>query len=169
MPISRSVHKENESEKWSVVVDNSGWPQCSSPYISGIIGGHKLKLLIDTGSTTSLLSERFIKKLPIKLRSRIIQKPTEGFLAGGERMQLSGSLDTEVKIHTLKLKETFAIAPMIEDGILGIPFLENHGCDLVFGSTPELVIRGYTCRCTDHTGRTVMSELASGTWGLVNT
>ena len=42
------------SEEWNIVVDQTGWPQCSSHYVSGAIGGRDLRLLIDTGSTTNL-------------------------------------------------------------------------------------------------------------------
>ena len=73
--IVTNAHVVKGADELKVVLNEFGWPHCSSHYLSAVIGGQKLRLLIDTGSTASVLSEKFARRLPAPLRRRITDEP----------------------------------------------------------------------------------------------
>ena len=73
-------------------------------------------------------------------------------MADGTRLTFLGQITLQIELKGVLMREVFAVGPMQQDVILGMPFLYAHQCTLVFG-TPEMYIDGRRISCTEKYGR----------------
>ena len=133
-------------------------PHHDSYFVGGKIGGRPLQCLIDTGCTTNILSKHSFDRLPTRLKERLEARQTHGAMADGTRLQFYGVIRLELRLKGMCLEEVFVVGKISEDVILGMPFLTDHQCTMVFG-TSTVLIEGKEVRCTDRHGRQLVSEI----------
>ena len=68
-------------------------------------------------------------------------------MADGTRL-----ITLEFELKGVPMTEVFAVGPLQEDAILGIPFLYTHHCTMAFG-TPEVYIGGRRISCAQKYGQ----------------
>ena len=115
-------------------------PHESSLFLPGKIASKPAKFLLDTGCTTNLLSRRFFDTLSAPIRNRL--EPYEGdhgTLADGLCIPFYGIIELPGSVRDRTIQETFIVGQLQEDAILGMPFLQRHGCRIDFGKSAILM------------------------------
>jgi len=100
-------------------------PHGESYFLPGKITGKDVTFLLDSGCTTNLLSRRVFNTLPPKERRELApytEKP--GTLADGSSIPFDGVIELTGRVRDQTVQEFFAISPVEEDAILGMPFLK---------------------------------------------
>ena len=107
------------------------------------IVNRKVKFLIDTGASVTVLSSAIYKAIPPRERPELKKPP--------KSLHLEGADDTEITIDGLATMDfligdnvyqwNMYIAPIAEDGLLGMDFLYDN--DFVFGAEGGLQLNGY--------------------------
>jgi len=103
-------------------------PHESSFFLPGKVANKLPNCLLDPGCTTNLLSRQFFDTLSAQIRNRL--EPYKGFYS---IIELTGS------VHDRTIQETFIVSQLNEDAILGMPFLQRHGCRIDFGKSAILM------------------------------
>lgn len=92
------------------------------------VRGEDIAMLVDTGASVTLLSEKFIESLPGTMTP--IMKPVNTTLitATGESTPFLGQSKVSLSIGTETFEHDVLIANIQNDGILGLDFLEKNNC-----------------------------------------
>ena len=93
-------------------------------YIVAEIEGVECKIILDSGSSVSLISNTIFRTV-----KDIIPSPAEQLLltAPGNKMQSLGEADLEITIGKFRSPQKFSItSSLITDCFLGLDFLANH-------------------------------------------
>jgi len=101
--------------------------------------------LLDSGCTTNLLSRQFFDTLSTKVRNEL--EPYEGeygTLADESCIPFFGIIELTGRVRDQAIQETFVVGQLKEDAILGMPFLQRHGCCLDFSKSAMLM--AHLCR-----------------------
>jgi len=115
-------------------------PHESSLFLSGKVASKLAKFLLDTGCTTNLLSRQFFDTLGAQIRNRL--EPYEGdhgTLAEGSCITSYGIIGLPGSVRDQTIQETFIVGQLHEDAIIGMPFLQRHGCRIDFGKSVILM------------------------------
>jgi len=115
----------------------------NSYFLPGKLAGKPATFLLDSGCTTNLLSCQFFDTLSTKVRNEL--EPYEGeygTLADRSRIPFYGTI--ELTVRDQAIQETFVVGQLEEDAILGMPFLQRHGCCLDFSKSAMLM--AHLCR-----------------------
>lgn len=149
-----------------------------SLFVSGILGGLEIDILVDTGAAVSLVSERVYRKINMKL--------TEGHdnIVGacGEPMFVLGQANCALKLGRQTIGHNFYIVRDLNyECLLGVDFLRKYKCDILLskgtmtvnGEKVSLNEESNEWRTKDDAGVNVVktNEMqCSSSWGmLVNT
>jgi len=133
-------------------------PNCSSYHLSGRVEGKAVRCLVDSGSTTNILSRRIFDCLPERKRSEARMRESAATLADGSSLPFYGQVNLYGKLGAASFCDDFLISRIKEDVILGMPFLEKHNCAVSFKDS-ILEMDGVRLRCTDRHGRPVTSRV----------
>jgi hypothetical protein len=98
-------------------------------YVEGTLENCLMSMIVDTGSTISLLSGQALRKFGLNMSN---VQPVKNSLRSvtGEKMSLFGRIVLKLRIANRDFFQSFWIADMNEECILGCDFLEQHGCCL---------------------------------------
>jgi len=128
-------------------------PHGDSYFLSGKVAGKAVTFLLDSGCTTNLLSRRVFDTL--SLRDKKGMRPYEGehgTLADGSCIPFHGIIELTGRVRDQSIQETFFVSSLKKDAILGIPFLQQHGCHTDFSKSAMAMSRGGLA-CVDKFGR----------------
>jgi len=128
-------------------------PHGSSYFLPGKIAGKPANFLLDSGCTTNLLSRQFFDTLSAKVSSGL--EPYEGdhgTLADGSCIPFYGIIELAGRIHDQTIQEMFIVGQLNEEAILGMPFLQRHGCRIDF-SKSAMLMGDRELACVDKFGR----------------
>jgi len=130
-------------------------PYGSSFFLPGHIAGKPAHFLLDSGCTTNILSRQFFHTLGVAIKRRLA--PYEGgpgTLAGGSCIPFCGIIELAGRVHDQNIQETFIVGQLNEDAILGMPFLQRHGCHIDF--IKSVMVMGHKeLTCVDKLGRSL--------------
>jgi len=115
-------------------------PHESSYFLPGKIAGKPANFLLDSGCTTNLLSRQFLDTLSTKVRNGL--EPYEGdhgTLADGSCIPFYGIIELTGCVRDQTIQETLIVGQLNEDAILGMPFLQRHGCRIDFSKSAMLM------------------------------
>ncbi|KAJ8018734.1 Retroviral-like aspartic protease 1 [Holothuria leucospilota] len=98
-----------------------------SVYLEGSIQEETIKFLVDSGSSMSFLSKKYLELVPDKDEDL---KPTgvPQQLADGSPLEVLGQVELVVKLEGRPLIVEFQVAELDLEGILGLDFLDSHRC-----------------------------------------
>ncbi|XP_067940642.1 uncharacterized protein [Watersipora subatra] len=133
-------------------------PHGSSYYLPGKVGGKPALFLLDTGCNTNLISKRMFDQLPQSFKQQLKPCTTHGQLADGSRLPFYGVAQLPGRLRDMKFEETFVVSSISEDGILGMPFLADHGCKMDFGQ-PTITIQDLVMPRVDRYGRLLQNKV----------
>ena len=128
-------------------------PHGSSFFLPGHIAGKPAHFLLDSGCTTNILSRQFFDTLDVAIKKRLA--PYEGgpgTLADGSCIPFCGIIELAGRVRDQNIQETFIVGQLNEDAILGMPFLQRHGCHIDF-SKSVMVMGHKELTCVDKLGR----------------
>ena len=98
-------------------------------YVEGTLENCVMSMIVDTGSSISILSGQTLRKFGLDMSN---VQPVKNSLRSvtGEKMSLFGRIVLKLRIANRDFFQSFWIADMNEECILGCDFLEQHGCCL---------------------------------------
>jgi len=132
-----------EVQPWQVLMQ----PHGSSYFLPGKIAGKPVNFLLDSGCTTNFLSRQFFDTLSAKVRRGL--EPYEGdhgTLSNGSCILFYDIIELTGRVRDRTIQETFIARKLNEDAILGMPFLQRHGCRIDFSKYAMLMgDRELTC------------------------
>ena len=85
-----------------------------------------LDCLIDTGSEVNLIPAKFSNNLEIQPTKRVLQA------ANGTCIEVLGEVELAVRVAGLSLNTTFIVSDQIEEVLIGVDWLQVHGCCISF-------------------------------------
>ena len=95
------------------------------------IGVHKVHALIDTGASTCICSLRLAKKTKIPIQPLKVGSSKVLISAGGNRMDVLGSILLPIKLNGLTIPFEFAVLENVtHDCIIGVPFLVHSKAEI---------------------------------------
>ena len=113
-------------------------------YVSGKIQGLNLSLLVDSGSSATIINPSVYQKIPITSRPRLETASTSMTTASGDKLKCEGKGKFTLEIDDRKIEHTVWVAEIEGNGILGYDFLSQHDCclnlrkgELLFGEFPS--------------------------------
>ena len=119
---------ENGPKSKEIVVGVSGGMN-EGLFVAAHIQSQPIPLLVDTGATSSILSEKFIKTLspPLQIKPVSINLVT----ATGDKKPFVGESEVTVKLGGHIFTHKVLIADISNEGILGMDFLSKNNCDVL--------------------------------------
>ena len=91
----------------------------------------KYRILVDSGSSYSLISEAFANRLNLEINT--INNTTKLFAAEGSNLNILGSAEMYFNVAGLNVEHTFLVVTnLAETWIIGTDFLEKYHCVLDF-------------------------------------
>ena len=109
---------------------SSGDASASGLFLNCKSINRNLELLVDTGASGSLMSEKTYRSLEPRSRSTITKFPFKVYNASDEPMNIIGSSTVRLTIDGTEVNQEFMIADFDGDGILGLDSLRYHKCVL---------------------------------------
>ena len=85
-----------------------------------------LDCLIDTGSEVNLIPAKFSEEMEIRPSTRVLQA------ANGTCIEVLGEVELKVGVENLELDTTFIVSDQIEEVLIGVDWLQVHGCQISF-------------------------------------
>jgi len=148
-PISGPVTREVQPQQVRVQ------PHGSSFFLPGHIAGKPAHFLLDSGCTTNILSRQFFDTFGVAMKRRLAPyEGGHGTLADGLSIPFCGIIELAGRVRDQNIPETFIVGQLNEDAILGMPFLQWHGCHIDF-SKSVMLIGHKELTCVDKLGRTL--------------
>ena len=121
-----------------------GLPSFTGVYVDGLVQGVQVTFTIDTGATTTILSNKIYKKSPEE-RQPIIRKNFANFYdlvgAGGNSLNFQGRGTFEIHLGPLRLDKELAVAEISDEVLLGADILqhdEDGPVDLIISEPYDL-------------------------------
>ena len=127
-------------------------------YLPGKLATKKLKYLVDTGCTNTVLSTSLYNSLPEHIRSQLNAVSGSATAANGHAIPTHGWIRLRGRIRSQAIETDFLVADILEDAILGLDFLEREEAAISF-KTAELTYHGKKLTCVDHHGRPLMARI----------
>jgi len=125
----------------------------SSYFLLGTITGKPAHFLLDSGCTTNILSRQLFDTLSVTIRKGLAPyEGDHGTLADGLCISFYGIIELTGRIREQTIQETFIVRQLNEDAILGMPFLQRHGCRIDF-SKSAMLMGDRELACVDKFGR----------------
>ncbi len=119
----RDLVKETHAEMVEMAIETGIFLVC---YISGV----KVRFLVDTGSTTTILSENMFSRLPESERSELGQTRARIILADGKTLNPLGCVTLTLEIGKMSVDQEMIVADIGVEGLIGMDFLRTHKCQL---------------------------------------
>jgi len=130
-------------------------PHGSSFFLPGHIAGKPAHFLLDSGCTTNILSRQFFDTISVVIKKRLAPyEGGHGILAEGSCIPFCGIIELAGRVRDQNIQETFIIGQLNEDAILGMPFLQRHGCHIDF-SKSVMLMGDKELTCVDKLGRSL--------------
>ena len=108
--------------------------------VRGKIGEREVDIMLDSGSSVSLLKEEVIKGMRGVVKRKYAQN-TRLVTAAGEELPILDQVTVHVKLNSVDHVHDFLVVEkLITSAILGIDFLQQQGMLLDFRTTPVTVL-----------------------------
>jgi len=130
-------------------------PHGSSFFLPGHIAGKPAHFLLESGCTTNILSRQFFDTLGVAINKRLAPyEGGHGTLVDGSCIPFCGIIELAGRVRDQNIQETFIIGQLNEDAILGMLFLQRHGCHIDF-SKSVMLVGDKELTCVDKLGRSL--------------
>lgn len=153
---SGSVNVKASTTEFSQVGESP--PLRPSYFLPGKVHGKAVQFLIDSGSTANIIAQHVWERMSKGVRDQLLPYSSQGVLADGSQMEILGTIECSGRLRDIAFIAQLLVCPIREDGILGMPFLEQHSCVMNFGSQ-SLKIGNKDLKCTDRHGAFLQSKV----------
>ena len=99
-------------------------------YVDVKIGVRKVNLVIDTGSSVTLLSSKAFMEIANTDAVQLTPYKGKLSLADGSDLPVKGAIKTLLSFEGVDVWQTVLVADIEADGLLGIDFFKEHDCEL---------------------------------------
>ena len=96
-------------------------------HLDAFINGIHVDVLVDTGATVSLLSDKVVEQWS-KGDKEVITKNMKVLLANSKALTVAGDVEADLQLAGINVQHRFIVACIGNDAILGIDFLKNEHC-----------------------------------------
>lgn len=119
---------EFENEGFVETINSSCW------FINSKIGGISTDMLVDTGSTYTIVDIGFFNNIPLKNRSELRKVNLTLKNANGQNLQVHGEAELSLEIGNKILDFPVKVVSLGDHStILGLDFMEDYECSLLLG------------------------------------
>ena len=108
----------------------------SGMFLNCELGGRKMPMLIDTGASKTIISEKAYNSIPVDRRPLLlsgVQVPKLE-LAEGTPLSVKGCVRAEISVGSASVAHNLIVAAISDPGILGMDFLREHNCQIDVGA-----------------------------------
>ena len=105
----------------------------SGLFVDGKIYEQKIKFLIDTGSSVSILARRIFQRMSQVDASEVREFTERLVLADGSLLPVLGVIDLPLAFEGVTVTHSVIVADIESDMLLGIDFIREHECELSYG------------------------------------
>ncbi len=123
------LNSESETEEGVIeVISSTCW------YVSGQLSGLKTDLLIDSGSSYTVMDRNLFLEIPEKQRPSLNKINLVLRSATGEKLKIFGQANMEIQLGSKKFATTVKVVSLGEKtAILGLDFMESQDCTINMG------------------------------------
>ena len=97
-------------------------------FVDALVEGTKIRFLVDTGASLSLLSSAKIGDIPLTSTRKLEDVQQKVLDAGGNRLNTTGKGFFSVSLGNIQTDLEFVVADISVEGILGMDFLQKNDC-----------------------------------------
>ena len=127
-------------------------------YVRGKVRSLDIPLLVDTGTTDTIISTEVYYRIPPERRPRLETESIKMFQVDGTPIDTLGVAQIKVKVGRTIFPVRAVFAKVSAQGILGMDFLIPTGGVLDFKSL-ELVLHGEHIKCTSRLGTSLCARI----------
>ena len=114
--------------------------------IQGHIEGFSVSMLVDTGSSVTLIHEAVWNKVKIKVKSSLSPCTVPVMAVNGEQLKVAGEIDLHLQIGTHQGKhKVLVVEQMLQQCLLGTDYLEKQKCLVDLGERTLTVGKPGNC------------------------
>ena len=114
--------------------------------IQGHIEGFSVSMLVDTGSSVTLIHEAVWNKVKIKVKSSLSPCTVPVMAVNGEQLKVAGEIDLHLQIGTHQGKQkVLVVEQMLQQCLLGTDYLEKQKCLVDLGERTLTVGKPGNC------------------------
>jgi hypothetical protein len=118
----------------TVNINSWGTPE-EGMYIDTMICSKPISMLVDTGASFTILSQKFLNTIDPSLKPEILPVNIKMKTATGEISSFLGHIAVELKLGKNLIKHKVLIANIPIEGILGMDFLEINNCNVLLSKS----------------------------------
>ena len=100
-------------------------------FVEAQVCDKNLKMLVDSGADTTILSSKFVNTLDNGKLPNIHPSPIKLVSATGEPIPLNWECNISLKLGKLDISHKVLIADIEYDGIMGLDFMTQNSCDIL--------------------------------------
>ena len=97
-------------------------------FVDALVAGTKIRFLVDTGASLSLLSSAKIGDIPLTSVRKLEDVQQKVLDAGGNRLNTIGKGYFNISLGNVQTDLEFVVADISVEGILGMDFLQKNDC-----------------------------------------
>ncbi|XP_069109267.1 uncharacterized protein [Argopecten irradians] len=128
-----NTRRRQRRKKPRAGIGSSTAVQEAGMYIAAELHGTKVNLLVDTGATVTIISERVFDQVPDSAKPRLSQVRQEVLTASGEKIKVKGKGSFVMKLNSTKnICVEGIVAKINTDGILGLDAMQARNGSLDF-------------------------------------
>ena len=124
------------------------------------------KLVIDTGSSVTLLSSRIFFSIPQSMRPLLQYYQGKLILADGSDLPVLGEVNLPLCFGSITVHHSVLVADIKSDGLIGIDFMKEHSCELSY-ENGTFSIQGRAIPFTEETGSSMSCRITAAQTDVV--
>ena len=97
-------------------------------HLDAFINGIHVDVLVDTGATVSLLSDKVVEQWSKGDKEVIKKTNMKVLLADSKALTVAGEVEADLQLAGINVQHRFIVACIGNDAILGLDFLKNEHC-----------------------------------------
>ena len=128
--------QSSTATEWPTTVQISSWGSSEEGfYIDTTICSKPISMLVDTGASVTILSQKFLNTINSSLLPEILPVKIKMKTATGEISPFIGETEVYMRLGKNLIKHNVLIADIPTEGILGMDFLVKNGCDVILSKS----------------------------------
>ena len=129
---------QNRNTRSKLIIHGANGSRSDGIFLSVTVHGKKTPLLVDAGSSVTILGSKFISELGEENRPKMEPVDLVLVAANGNEIPLMGEYEIYFHIRNLVLPQKVLVADIEFNGVLGLNFMSTHCCnDLI----PKMCLR----------------------------
>ena len=128
--------------------------------MKGRVFNQKVNVIIDTGSSVTILASSVFSKIAQKDQPSLRTFPDKLFLADGSELPVLGVTTIPFKFGDLLVEHATVIADIESDGLIGLDFMKINSCEINYGEK-TFVVNGHALKFTEQQGQLISCRITA--------